>query len=186
MKKAANMVENEIAGIDNEKLNDNFPVAGVEIHLRYLGLFGDDVLNHVLGSVHVHHGINGCSQDNFSLDSPRDFTDQTVLTREGLHFRSDDGNVSCLKVNLVLNVPRDNFGNLVFQFSVGHLHDVHLMLPQSTWTTAHPRVQGGEAAGIGASLQKFGNLVLRDLLVARTGRDDGQIHAVSGGRITLS
>ena len=119
-------------------LNGDFTIAGIEIHLRDVGILRDDVVDDVLGLVHVHHCVNGRAKHDLPLDATRNLSNQPVLPREGFHVRGDDGDVSSFQVHFVLNVARDDLRNLVFQFTVGHLHDVHLWLPQSTWTTAHP------------------------------------------------
>ena len=123
-------------------LDDHFPVASVEVHLSDLGFFWNDVLNDILGFVHVHHGLDRGTQHDFPLDASCDFANQTVLAGEGLHVRRDDGNVASFQINFIFDVARNDLRNLVFQFSVGHLHDVHFTLPQSAWTTAHSRRSG--------------------------------------------
>ena len=106
-------------------LNRNFPVARIEIHLGDFGLLGDNLLNNLPCFVHFHHGIDGRSKDNFSLDAPGNFSDQPVGTSERSHVGCNDGDITRLQVNLVFDVPWDDFSNLVFQFFVGHSHDVH-------------------------------------------------------------
>ena len=128
---------NRRAGLST--LDDHFTVASVEVHLSDVGLLWNDGLNDVLGFVHVHHGLNGGAQHDLPLDASGDFADQTVLAREGLHVRRDDGNVASFQIDFIFDVARNDLRNLVFQFSVGHLHDVHFTLPQSAWTTAHSR-----------------------------------------------
>ncbi len=131
---------NRRAGLST--LDDHLTVASVEVHLGDVGLLGDDVLNDVLCFVHVHHGLNGGAQHDLPLDASCDFTNQTVLARKGLHVRRDDGDVAGFQIDFVFDVARNDLRNLVFQFSVGHLHDVHFTLPQSARTTAHSRRSG--------------------------------------------
>ena len=112
-------------------LDGNLSIASIEVHLGDVGVLGDDITNHITCSVHVHHGLNGGPEDNLSLDASSDFPYQSILARKGFHVFRDDGDVARFEVDFILDASWDDFCDLVFQFSVGHLHDVHLLLPQS-------------------------------------------------------
>ena len=59
-----------------------------------------------------------------------------------VHVRRDDGDVASFQIDFIFDAARNDLRYLVFQFSVGHLHDVHFTLPQSAWTTAYSRRSG--------------------------------------------
>ena len=165
-------------------LDGHFSVATVEVHLGNVDIFREKILDEFFGLVNVQHFILWRSQNDLALDALCNLPNESVTSGKSVHFRGVDGDVATFQIDRVFNPSWDHLGNFVLQFFVRHTHDVHLFFRVAS--QLNRRGESDVVAGGKGSLEQFGNLVLRDLLVACIWCYDSQIHAVSRRCIALS